>query len=826
MIPAIGDTLDGRYTLIAQYRTQPGVSAWIARDHALDLDCQIFLLTDETRIQVVSQIASALVLSHNPRSTVVRRFHSVDDALLVVMEPDPGVALSTLIGPDHHLSFAAMRMVANELIDTIRSLHSSQVDFHTLVPEVIRLTSSSLLLSAVPLDPYIDPPLVTRARQTSTSAEMLAILQISAVLYQMLTGVSFDPHRMEAMNETLFERRREVQAEDDDIPSDFLTILERALGVRLHLDGTSQRPFPIYTLMEMQALLDNPLRPAQLQEDLQLPKTAGTASVSLVHLLPSDQQDIVDIPDSLISTDTVHNESGVMQPWSRQELFAGTDVQEVDPSTAGLLGSHSDSSDDDHEVMSSHNSRDGRDSRGRQNGADSENGRIGANGRTSALNRSDNSTVGEVVGAHVQRGPASAASAVSPVSSLSTGSSISAASFDAQSATARSGSNASAGGFAHGDRGRQSGSAYAGSASSNSTESAYRSEAVNEVRAEESAHTQTVVDHHELSAADSHRFEQKEQLERKKKEHPRRVAQGIVIGVAALALIIGTGFAINSVKDSFNITLPWSKRESDAEIGKNWSIDASEAPLPGNARQEAQEEKEDASDESTQSSHSSKKSGAKKSQSRVTARHRRGGVIIDDKNASAVPKPVQPITNPVSLPFTQQFFTNAEGRGIALTLSGAHRISTVTITLRGAQSAGTGKLYVDSTVSDPRHGKPVASFTFAGGNQPTKIDLPSTPSTQNLVIWVDKAPTNGLYYSNLSVMGEGTQADSNAAASGTTGTAGATGTTGSNPYGSTGVTGQSATGQGTTGTTGQNGTNQGATGQSSTGTATVTSPAR
>ena len=171
MIPAIGDTLDSRYTLIAQYRTQPGLSAWIARDHALAEDCQIFLLTDETRIGMVSQIASALVLSHNPHSTAVRRFYSVGDALLVVMEPDRGTALSALTDasdPHRHLSFAAMRMVTNELISTVQSLHTSHVDFHTLTPEVVRLTANSLFLSDVPLDPYIEPPLVTRARQTST----------------------------------------------------------------------------------------------------------------------------------------------------------------------------------------------------------------------------------------------------------------------------------------------------------------------------------------------------------------------------------------------------------------------------------------------------------------------------------------------------------------------------------------------------------------------------------------------------------------------------------------------------------------------------------
>lgn len=687
MIPAIGDTLDGRYTLIAQYRAQPGLSAWIARDHALDQDCQIFLLTDETRIQVVSQIASALVLSHNPRSTVVRRFHAVGDALIVVMDPDPGTPLSTLIGRGRHLSFAAMRMIVNELIDTIQSLHSSQVDFHTLVPEVIRLTPTSLLLSSVPLDPYIEPPLATRARQTSTGTEMLAILQISAILYEMLTGVTFDPHDMESMNLNLLDARHEAQLRENDIPSDFLTILERALGVHLGNTDETQQPFPIYTLMEMQALLDNPLRPGKLTaKDLQLPSTPGTASVSLVHLLPSSQQDVVDIPDSLISTDTVHNEAGVIQPWSRQELFAGTNVQEVDPSAAGLLGPRHPAAD--------------------ETGIPSSPSSSNVSGRSV---RSSSQPTNRVVGS---------GNIIVP--------------------------------------GNTGASADVSASEGRKTESAYISEAVNEVHAEKSAHTQTIVDHHVLSPADSRKFEEREKEERQKKNNPHRLAQGIVVCLAAIAVAVGAGLSLHELRNTVNISLPWSKQENDADIGKHWNIDPSKAPLPGNAKQEEQEEKQDAKDEKRESGSrtSAHRSSSKATRSRVTEHRRSKGVIIDDKNASPVPKPVQPVAHPVPLPFTQRFFSTTTGRGVAITLTGSHRVTSVTLTLRNATNGETGKLYADATLSDPRHGKPVASFTFATGNQPTRIPVSGSLTTQNLVIWLDQVPQNGLYYSGISVLGQ------------------------------------------------------------------------
>lgn len=875
MIPAIGDTLDGRYTLIAQYRAQPGLSAWIARDHALDQDCQIFLLTDETRIGVVSQIASALVLSHNPRSTAVRRFHTVGDALLVVMEPDRGTALSTLVGPSNphgHLSFAAMRMVTNELIDTIQSLHTSQVDFHTLTPEVIRLTDDSLFLSAVPIDPYIEPPLVTRARQTSTSSEMLAILQISAVLFQMMTGVTFDPHDMETMDERLIEARHSAQLRGDDLPLDFLTILERALGVRTEEDRSGNRPFPIYTLMEMQALLDNPLRPGRLGPDApQLPQSAGTSSVALVHLLPSDQQDLADIPDSLVSTDTVHNEAGVIAPWSRQELFTGTDVQEVDPSTAGLLEPENDGTDDgsdegsDEESDSGHYSAAGT---SRADLADMLNGQVGSSDGLKDL--LDGSGAHHIAGsAHAAgMGHGTAAAPSLPLTGVPATPSTP-ASFAARTGSAGTPGSADRNGLsgaphgavpghtsqntsssarfagsrtpasdarvdadettvfspldirrmeaqaqnraretqgrgypaqAQGQAQAQGRSAAAGPASgmdavsgaqvpstpsekhmaagtrtgaSSTQTSAVLSEAVEEQRAERSAHTQTIVDHHELSAADSAKFDQKEKKEKQKKENPHRLGQGIVIFIAAAALLAGGALAVHELRGTVNIPLPWSRQEKDSDIGKNWNIDASKAPLPGNAKQEEQEQQEDADDQSSGSSessgssssgtsskssssskNSSKKKTSAKAKSASSGTKSAASALKGTKNASAVPKPVEPVTNPVQLSFTQSFFSNNDGRGIAITLNGKHRVSQVTITLRGQSSAGTGKLYIDSTASDPRHGSPVATFTFVGGNQPTKITLPGNPSTQSLVIWVDQAPQNGLYYSNLSVMGQ------------------------------------------------------------------------
>jgi hypothetical protein len=782
MIPAIGDTLDGRYTLIAQYRSQPGLSAWIARDHALDLDCQIFLLTDQTRIGLVSQIASALVLSRDPRSTAVRRFHSVGDALLVVMEPDPGVALSTLVGKNHRLSIPAMRMVVNELIDTIQSLHSSQVDFHTLVPEVIRLTGSSLVLSAVPLDPYIEPPLVTRARQTSTGNEMLAILQISAILFKMLTGVTFDPHDMETMDQLLLQASYSAQLHGEGLPGDFLTILERALGVRLSSDESQQRPFPIYTLMEMQALLDNPLRPDKLpQEDLALPGEAGTSSATLVRLLPSAQQDLVDIPDSLVSTDTVHNEAGVILPWSRQELFAGTDVQEVDPS--GLLGTAPSASGTGAATDSGTGDDAGNSADVSGTGSAIPGSATAVPGSTTAV---PSAMTGVAVGATA--GAAAGAASVagngvtddetrvfSPISVA--GQPVGASGRPDSASSAYSSAQPSA------QAGPQSASASSlASSASSSARSAYISEAVNEEKAESTAHTQTVVNHHELSASDSSKFESKEKKAAEKKENPHRLAQGIVIAVVAVAVLVGAIAAVHTLSGSIDISLPWSSQEKDSDVGKHWNIDTSKAPLPGNATQEEKEQAEDSADAKTgssgsssskssssssdsaksgtstgtKSSNSSKSSTAstKRTRKRVTEHRTSKGVIIDDKNATAVPKPVQPITNPVQLAFTQRFFTTSDGRGVAISLTKPHKISSVTITLRNQTSAGTGKLYVNSTASNPRNGKPVATFTFASGNQPTQITVSGAPTTQNLVIWIDNASQSGFYYSNLSVMGE------------------------------------------------------------------------
>lgn len=720
MIPAIGDTLDGRYSLVAQYRTQPGLSAWIAHDHALDMDCQVFLLTDETRIGPVSQNASALVLSRNPRSTIVRRFHSVGDALLVVMEPDPGVALSALIDSGKPLSFAAMRMVVNELIDSIQSLHASQVDFRTLVPEVVRVAPSSLTLADVPLDAYIAPPKVTQSRQTTTSNEMLSILQIAAILFKMLTRVDFDPRNMEEMNAELLKARQNAELRGTDLPTDFLTILERTLGVTLNAQESDRRPFPIYTLMEMQALLDDPHRPKNLTaSELPLPKEAGAASISLVRLHSSTQQDLVDVPDSLVSTDTVHNEAGVIQPWSRHELFADTHVQEVDPSAAGLLDS------DMPAPISAPFSAEWDQSQNHSQQASS----------ASFGNDSQAPEASQAARSSQALPEAGAAAASMTGADGSTG-------MNAEKATMTDSSSRTA---------------------SMSPQQAYISEAINEEEAEETSHTQTVVNHHEVSAADGEKLEEHVEHEQQKKENPHRFAQSIIIAILAIAVAIGAVFAGIELQKTFQIQMPWSRQENDADIGKHWNIDDSKAPLPGNAKEEAQEQSADntntSSSDGTGSSSSSASTSGKsssastKDRSRATLRRNRKGVIIEDKNASSVPKPVQQVTNPIRLPFTQRFFSTTAGHGIVITFPRTYKVTQVSVTLRGGTSGGTGKLYLNGTATDPQHGSPAATFTFSSNGQATTVKVPGNPSAQSLVIWMDQTSQGGMYYSNLSVMG-------------------------------------------------------------------------
>ena len=63
MIPAIGDTINNRYTLIAQFRSHPGLNAWLANDHTLKRDCQLYIVSDQTKLTQINAIASTLVLT-------------------------------------------------------------------------------------------------------------------------------------------------------------------------------------------------------------------------------------------------------------------------------------------------------------------------------------------------------------------------------------------------------------------------------------------------------------------------------------------------------------------------------------------------------------------------------------------------------------------------------------------------------------------------------------------------------------------------------------------------------------------------------------------
>ncbi len=54
MTPAVGDIIGNRYTLTAHYRTEPGLSAWLAHDQTLQRECQIFIISDSAKLAQVN----------------------------------------------------------------------------------------------------------------------------------------------------------------------------------------------------------------------------------------------------------------------------------------------------------------------------------------------------------------------------------------------------------------------------------------------------------------------------------------------------------------------------------------------------------------------------------------------------------------------------------------------------------------------------------------------------------------------------------------------------------------------------------------------------
>lgn len=281
MKPQLGDTLFNRYTLVTLLRDEPGVQAWQANDRVLDHDCQLFVLTDGKTLEDVSALATQLGRKNG--LTPVLQFRRAGDAAVLVTRIESGLSLTEYLNGTarDNLSFEAMRSIIGEVAAIAGALETPRLSTDT-----IRISVQGVEIADAPLPDLLAEPTDAPDR---VQGEQLAIRQLAAVLYALLTrtpsrpGITYDLRAV------------------GDIPGEFQVILSRGLELTKE-DG--HRSEPMLTLLELTALLGDFKPLTDLTDsDIALPTDAGTGSIANVHLRDLGDDDMAELPSTVISSE-------------------------------------------------------------------------------------------------------------------------------------------------------------------------------------------------------------------------------------------------------------------------------------------------------------------------------------------------------------------------------------------------------------------------------------------------------------------------------------------------------------------------------------------
>jgi putative peptidoglycan lipid II flippase len=782
MIPAIGDTISNRYTLIAQYRSHPGLSAWLANDHTLERDCQFYIISDQTKTASTAALASSLALSHDPHFTPVYNFARHDGIVTVVTATDQGISLHDFLQSKGHqpLSIEAIRTITAQITAAIHSLYMSSLSHQGLSSSVVRLTRSAITIADTAISPFIVPTAEVHYPQYKFNEEVKDISQIAKILFEMVTGTPFDSSHRTEMAALLAQKRQAV-------PPEFLAICIRALSLDDIEEGTSittsRRSFPILTLTELAMLLGDAKKPEDLSHDeYDLPNTTGAPSISTVPMVKVSMGTVLEIPDSLQTEDRVESTNAPSQWNAGDLLFNGADaVQEVDPSSDQFLRSFADTNTGEQPVYQRspqpRQSQPSRQSAQSQSPAQSANSLPSYQPQQPQANRStaQSSTVsretinnGGNSGSHTHEASQApngqehqahqahqdAAASILPLDipiparpgtiparpgTSSSHSADSSHSSDSDETVigmtpVRSGSQSANDGETTFIIPSNQAAKLKEAADAHEERERIAEEQRQEALAEESAHTSTVRKSHR-----ENRVEKKAKSEIKR-DGSKSLSRNAIIWSGVILLVVILIIALTHLDLS---PLHFGSSQNSTV----WNIDSSSAPIPGGeAEERAQVGDSDSS--SKRSSKSRTKSGQNTSAKPSPT----------DKLASAVPKPgkAQDDNNkPLTLSSTQ-FFRAAQqdgrqARGIYIRLAQSSQVHRVEITMRGNVEGTNGELYANSTPQSPHNGDPIAKFTFQGAGKVTSISITNPPQTQDLVVWVPQLSQGGFYYGQVQV---------------------------------------------------------------------------
>ena len=284
MKPQLGDTINNRYVLVSPLREETGMQVWKASDHVLSRDCQLFIVNNRKALYAANATASMLAISHDSHFTKVLQLQHANEVAVIITQLDSGMSLSKYLSAfvTHPLSYEAMRSIIGEVLEALHVLHKDNVTHYCISTDTVRLTRTGVEIADAP----VSIMLADTSHMTSTGFEQLAIRQIAALLYSMLTRQPSSPSTNFSLN-----------ALPQDTPMEFRIICKR--GLNLQEDGG----FPtieMVTIAELEALLDEHKPLTSLSSiDVALPTMDSECSIVSAPVLQVLEQDTIEIPDTL-----------------------------------------------------------------------------------------------------------------------------------------------------------------------------------------------------------------------------------------------------------------------------------------------------------------------------------------------------------------------------------------------------------------------------------------------------------------------------------------------------------------------------------------------
>ncbi len=284
MKPQLGDTISNRYVLVSPLREETGMQVWKASDHVLSRDCQLFIVNNRKALYEANATASMLAISHDSHFTKVLQLQHDNEVAIIITQLDSGMSLSEYLSAflTHPLSYEAMRSIIGEVLEALHVLHKDNITHHCISTDTVRITRTGVEIADAPVSIMLADP----SHMASEGFEQLAIRQIAALLYSMLTRQPSSPS-------TVFN----LNALPQDTPMEFRVICKR--GLNLQEDGG----FPtieMATIAELEALLDEHKPLTSLSSvDVALPTMDSECSIVSAPVLQVSEQDTIEIPDTL-----------------------------------------------------------------------------------------------------------------------------------------------------------------------------------------------------------------------------------------------------------------------------------------------------------------------------------------------------------------------------------------------------------------------------------------------------------------------------------------------------------------------------------------------